>query len=422
MKFFLFTLCLLFVALFSLARAQDEQLAAPPDEIITDFGIEEFISAPKTTLSLGIRSLSGAKASFSGRGVIASFQPGSDFTTPNLNRVYNDGNQLADASPQTFTYSNGDGTTTTYTGPVTPAGQTNSWSYTDIRQLSPDASTIDMHAFSADIADSGLRQHNPGSGQGIELAMARDMGNLGKRIEWKLIIGASLNDIKTSTTDIVNATVTTTTDTYAVNLNGQPPPDSTTTLPYVAPHLLTVPRIDSSGNPVYDTSGIQYIDYVDNSIYLGNVPLGRTTTVTNGTVTDRWDLKGAYFTFRAGPSLSFLFTDRFRATLGAGVALIYAGTTYTVDQTYTPDVGDPLVVTATADESKLLIGYYADATLQYDFTDRAGIYAGAVYQTGGKYTETAAVSDLQNGSVATYKALVDLSRLQGFRMGMNYKF
>ena len=419
MKSFLSKVGLLFVALFGLARAQDEQLAAPPDEIITDFGIEEFIAVPKTTLSVGMRSLSGAKASFSGKGFIASFQPGSDTSTPNLNRIYHDGNQLADASPETFTYSNADGTGNSFTGPVTPPGLTNSWSYVDARQLNTDTNTVDMHAYSADIADSGLRQHNPGAGQGIEVTMSRDMGKLGKRIEWKLLAGFSLNDLKSSTSDVLNATITTTTDTYAASMNGMVAP---TTLPYVAPHLVTVPRVDSSGNPVYDTSGSQYIDYVDNTIYLGNAPLGRTTTVTNGTVLDRWNLKGAYFTFRGGPSLSFLFNDHFRATLSGGVALMYVGTIYTVDQTYTPDVGDPLVVTATEEESKLLTGYYADATLQYDFTERAGIYAGAVYQTGGKFTETAAINDTITGSTAVYRAVVDLSRLQGFRMGMNYKF
>ena len=193
-------------------------------------------------------------------------------------------------------------------------------------------------------------------------------------------------------------------------------------LPYVAPHLKTVPRVDADGNPVYDTAGVQYIDYVDDTIYLSNVPIGRTTTVTDGSVLNHWELKGAYFTFRVGPSLGFLFNDHFRLTLGGGVALMYVGTVYSVDQTYTPDIGDPLVVTAENDESKLLAGYYADATLQYDFTDRAGIYAGAVYQAGGKYTQTASINDEVTGSLATYKAVLDLSSLQGFRMGMNYKF
>jgi hypothetical protein len=419
MKFFLPTCGLSLLALVSSARAQDEQMAAPPDEIITDFGIDEFIAVPNTTLTVGIRSLSGAKASFSGKGFIASFQPGSDSTTPNITRIYHDGNSLPDNSPQTFTYSNGDGSQNSYTGPITPAGQSNSWSYVDARQLDQNANTMTMHAYTADIADTGLRQHNPAAGQGIEVSMARDMGKMGKRIEWKLVTGFSLNDIKSATSEILNATITTTTDTYATYFNGQGAP---LTLPYVAPHLKTVPRVDVDGNPVYDTAGIQFIDYVDDTIYLGNAPLERTTVVTNGTVLNHWELKGAYFTFRLGPSLSFLFNDHFRATLSGGVALMYVGTIYTVDQTYIPDIGDPLVVTAKEDESKFMAGYYADATLQYDFTERAGIYAGAVYQAGGKFTETATINDAVSGSLATYRAVVDLSSLQGFRMGMNYKF
>jgi hypothetical protein len=180
--------------------------------------------------------------------------------------------------------------------------------------------------------------------------------------------------------------------------------------------------VDADGNPVRDSAGYQYIDYVDDTVYLGNAPLGRTITeVSDGLVTGRWLLKGAYFTFRAGPSLSYRITDRLRATLGAGVALIYVGTQYTVQQVYTPEFADDLIATAQEDESKLLVGYYVDATLQYDITDRAGFYAGAVYQTGDSYTETASLTEL-SGSTGTYKALVDLSSLQGFRMGMNFKF
>jgi hypothetical protein len=315
-------------------------------------------------------------------------------------------------------------TTTTFTADhATPAGFTNTWSFSDPRQLRSDGN-IDFHSYSADISDAGTINRKPPSGQGFELALTRDMGSFSKRIEWKLFAGAGLNDIKTTSNQNLSATVTTLTDTYALDLGAFGTPAA----PYAAPHYIAVPRVttDAAGvtTAVLDPGGFQYLDYVDQSALVGNAPLlnGRTLTTSTGVVIDHRELKGAYFTFRFGPSLTFLITEKLKATVSVGVALIYAGTTYTVDQTYTPDSGDPIVAKVTEDESKLLPGYYFDATLQYDFTERAGIYAGIVYEGGGSYTETALLNDVYTGSKASYKSVVDLSRLQGFRMGMTFRF
>jgi hypothetical protein len=418
MKFLLPALCLLILAAPGVARAQEDQ-QSPQDEIITDFGIDEYLAIPKYTLTLGVRSLTGAKASFSGRGVISSFQPPANYLTPNITRTYHDGTMQADTSPVSLTYLAQDGVTQlTYgPGPLTPSGETNTWSFIDARQLRSDGN-IDFHAYTADISNSGVLRRDPAPGQGIELSVSRDMGRLTKKLDWKLVAGFSLNDIKSSTTANLNAVVRTITDTYHLDLNNFAPP----TAPYVGPYYLTVPRVNSAGVPVLDTLGYQIIDYVDHSSYLGNVPLNRSITTTNGVVVDHWVLKGAYFTFRLGPSLTYMITEKLKATVSFGVALIYAGTSYTVDQTYTPDTGDPLVSKVTEDEGKLLTGYYFDATLQYDFTERAGLYAGVVYEAGGSYTETALLNDIYTGSSATYKSVVDLSRLQGFRMGMTFRF
>ena len=417
MKFSLPAFCLLCLAGFSVARAQEGR--NPADEIITDFGIDEYLAVPQWTLSIGAQSLSGAKASFSGHGLVSSFQPPSDITTPNILRTYHDGTVYPDASPVTFTYSNSDGTTTTYVGPITPAGQTNNWAFLSSRMVREDGN-LDFHSYTATVDNPGTLQPDVPRGYGIEINLERDLGKLTKNIEWKLVFGGSLNDIKAHTSTLLNSTVTTIADTYYVNLNGQTMPVAPPA--YSAPHTIQVGRVDADGNPVLDGKGNQYIDYQDASVLLGNVPLGRTTTViNNGIVAGDWLLKGAYFSFRAGPKFCYRITDRLRFTLGAGLALIYAGTQYTVVQVYIPQDADSVFALADEDESKLLVGYYVDATLQYDFTDRAGFYAGAVYQTGDSYTETASLSD-RNGSTGAYKALVDLSSLQGFRMGMCFKF
>jgi len=422
MKFFFPTLGLLFLAICSPARAQDDnanQMAAPPDEIITDFGIEEYLAVPKYNMSIGMRTLSGAKIAFTGRGFVSSFQPTTDITTPNIVHIYHDGNVLTDVEPYSFTVTHNDGTTTTYTSPQTPPGFTNTWSFLDLNQIRADGN-LDFHSYTADVVDSGLHQKNPGTGSGLEMVVSRDMGQWGRRLEWKLLFGASLTDIKSHTSDTLAATITTITDTYAVNLNGQTALPAT--VPYTAPSYQQVPQVDANGNPILDTSGAQIINYVETTILLGDHPLDRTITIAPGTVFNEWDMKGAYFTFRLGPSIGFLITDHLKFTLSAGAALVFSGTEYTVTQTYQPVTADPVISTVTDDEGKFLLGYYLDASLQYDINERTGFYAGVVYQDTGSYTQTAELNDTFTGSHASYKSLIDLSALSGFRMGMTFKF
>jgi hypothetical protein len=97
-------------------------------------------------------------------------------------------------------------------------------------------------------------------------------------------------------------------------------------------------------------------------------------------VNNRWKLKGSYFTMRAGPSLTLQFTTRFKASVSAGLAMIYAGSNYTVVESFEPETGAEINETVTDDATKFRIGYYADATLQFDATERTGFYVGAVYQ------------------------------------------
>ena len=394
-------------------------MSVPPDEIITDFGIEEYLAIPKFSVSVGGRTLGGAKSSFTGRGFVSSFQPGSDITTANIKRIYHDGNVLANTDPFEFKVGNFDGTSTTYTARTTPAGFTNTWSFLDARQIRGDGN-LDFHSYAADVVDSGIHTKDPARGGGIDITFARDMGKIGKRMEWNLIFGTSLTDIKAHTTDTLNATITTITDTYGVNLYDQTA--LPTSPPYTSPSFKQVPRFDSNGVPVLDASGLQIIDYVETTIYLSDRPTNRTTVLAPGTVFNRWDLKGAYFTFRLGPQLSFAITEHLKATISAGVALVYAGTQYSVEQTYQPDTADPVVSTDTTDEGRFLPGYFVDAQLQYEVTERTGFYAGVVYQDNGSYTQTAVLNDTFTGSHADYKALVDLSGLSGFKMGMTFKF
>ncbi|MDB6169354.1 MAG: hypothetical protein JWM88_2218 [Verrucomicrobia bacterium] len=364
-----------------------------PDEIITDFGIDEFIYTPKFTLSLGMRSLTGSKTNFTGRGAVLSVAALADTTTPGLTRYYHDGTVFTD----TRLITDSDGNTT----PITPDGYTNSWSYNFAEQVTPDGNMA-FHTYSADIRDPGARNQKADSSSGIEVVVARDMGAITKKLDWKLFVGLSLNDINSARSENLSATITTTTDFYS--LNGQTPPPP----PYLGP--------TSSVTSVVGADGSVISVPTDSSTLLGSQPLGRLTTVTTGTVLNRWKVKGAYFTLRAGPSLSYAITEKLKATLSLGAALVFVGSTYTVDQIYSPDVGDDIDSKVDNTTEKLLPGYYADATLEYAFTERAGAYAGAIFQSNGSYEQRIATTE------ANYSTKIDLASLQGFRLGMNFRF
>lgn len=380
-------------------RAQEER-QAPPTEIPDFSNLDEYIYVPKSTMHFGFRNLSGPKTSFSGKGKLLAAENIGTSTNPNENRVYHDGSVSADA--RTTQVDNGDGTSTTV--PVPNDGKTNTWGYGSDKQLVDGYMTF--HTYSASITDTSIRAQNAERTSGIELSVGYDMGKVFKRFDWSIIAGVGLNDISSSMSGAVKADLTTVTDTYS--LFGQIPPAA----PYSssANSTTTVTVTNGDGTTSSDTS--------DTSVLLGNRPVDRSTSVTSDStsVRNRWKLKGAYFTSRVGPSLTMQFTSRLKASVSAGLAVVYAGTTYSVDEAFLPETGAEITDSMKDEASKFLVGYYADATLQFDATERTGFYVGAVYQATGSYDQTIASTN------ANYSTKIDLNNLNGLRAGMTFRF
>ncbi len=407
---------LLSTSAFGLVYAEDEERRAPPTEIPDFSNLDEYIYEPKSTVHMGVRHLSGAKTSFSGQGSIATTEdPG--LAAGALARTYHDGQVGLDTRVAARLDTSGNPIIDPQSGsqvfdPIAPDGRTNSWSYTDARQLTGDG-YVAFHTFSAEVVDTGTRSRKSNSTNGLDLTVTRDMGNLfGTKLAWNLTAGMSVNDIAANTTDSVLARLRTLTDVYS--LYGVTPPEP----PYTAPSSSTTNILDASGNPLLNSDGSTQAVTVDTTVLLGNEPAGRleseTTNDTN--VINRWQLKGAYYTFRAGPTVWVPISSRFRASMSLGAAMIYSGSNYTVTQTFQPDFGAEISDTHTNSASKLLPGYYADATLQFDLTERAGFYAGAVFQSAGSYTQTI------SNATANYSTKIDLGNQNGLRAGMTIRF
>jgi hypothetical protein len=406
-----------FASTLGLAYAQDEERRAPPVEIPDFSNLDEYIYEPKSTVRFGFRYLSGAKTSFSGQGRIPSPEEPGAATGANQLRAYHDGSVQPDARVVARLDSGGNPiidpqTNSPVFDPIAPDGRTNNWNYIDASQLSQPG-YVAFRTYSADIIDDTVRSKKSGSSAGMDLAVIRDMGRLfGSRIAWKVSAGMSINDIAANTNERVRATLTTLTDFYS--LFGQVPPDA----PYSSPSSSASSVVDASGNPVLNDDGSASTVTVDTSVFIGNEPAGRTiTSITDeDSVSNRWRLKGSYYTFRAGPTLWIPITTRLRASFSVGAALIYSGTSYTVTQTFEPALGAEISDTSSSEAYKLLPGYYADATVQFDLTERAGFYAGAVFQSAGSYTQNV---DTEN---ANYSTKIDLANQNGVRAGLSIRF
>ncbi|MFZ9683110.1 MAG: hypothetical protein ACO3DQ_07905 [Cephaloticoccus sp.] len=366
-------LSILFLGLAASAYAQN------PEDEIPNFDLDDFYVEPKFSLSVGTRLLSGSSIGFGGTGVITSQQAIKDVDATAVVREYHDGLVLLDTR---------EGATD---------GKTNSWTYVDADQVVDGGASVALHLYSADVAATSVSRKDTGSSLGTELVVSREMGKLGNKLEWKLFAGIGINGLSSTAQGAVNATIYTVTDTYS--LDGQTLPEG---VPYVAPSATA----DDNGN------------ITDTTVLLGQKPTSRTnSSVTNNTqVANLWRLKGTYLTARIGPTLTYHISDNFRVSLSAGPTLVYSGTTYSVEQTLVADTSDPIVSTVSENDEKALTGYYVDATLEYMITETAGLYAGAFYQTSGEYTSTIS----ENGSA--YTTDIDLSKLQGFRAGLNFKF
>lgn len=404
------------VSTLGLAHAQDEERRAPPIEIPDFSNLDEYIYEPKSTVRFGFRHISGAKTSFSGQGRILSPEDPGPATGANLRRVYHDGAVQPDGRTVARLDSSGNPiidpqTNSAVFDPISPDGRTNTWNYTDASQLST-LGFVAFHTYSADIIDTAIRKKDSNSSAGMDITVSRDMGKLFGRLPWNLTAGLSINDISANTNDHVRATLTTLTDFYS--LGGAVPPDA----PYSSPSTATSTVVDASGNPVLNDDGSAQTVTTDTSVLLGNQPAGRLSSSLTGDaqVTNNWKVKGAYYTMRAGPTVWVPISTRLRASVSVGAAVVYSGTSYTVTQTFAPDLGAEITDTATSNAYKLLPGYYADATVQFDLTERAGFYAGAVFQSAGSYT--------QNVSTATanYATKIDLANQNGVRAGLSIRF
>ncbi len=414
--------CLIAQEISSNEEERLESLARSDDEWV----------APKNSVTVGFRMLaSGAKVHFGNLGsvpfpttVIAPASAGP------ASRTYQNGNVGLDAprgteldslgnqtsTPggryQTYTTTTIDGTdaagnpTQTTTSTVagdfisyTP-GVTRAWSYDTPQQAAINPGYIGMSTYSA-TSDGASLDKKQGPTSGMEMEISHVMGKLSKRLEWSLVAGVTLNGINNKTAGDVNSTLNTKTDFYS--LNGQAAPYTAVATPYAPP---TYDSVNTSTETTTTLSAVP------------DPSLSTQTTAAGAVVVHgKWQIKGAYFMARIGPSIHAQLSERLGLSASVGVAGAYASTYYSVEETMEiPDVGTTVGTTAGSPlisyASKFLGGYYADMNLDWTANDRTGLFGGLSAQKLGSYDE----------SVGDRTAHIDLGTTVGIRGGLSIKF
>lgn len=379
---------------------------------------------PKTTLSVGFRVLSsGAKVNFGNLGIVASNVSIAPAFAGRGTRAYNNGTVGYDAPRASELDSNGNQVSTpggTYKGTSTANGAdgsvtttvvtellsftpglTRNWSYTLPDQVT-NSGYIAMSYYSATSGGASAVKKQGATG-GVDFQLNRTMGKLGPRLEWGFAAGVTLNDINNKARGTVLATLHTNTDFYS--LNGKP-------APAVPGGTAYADFKDAAGN-VLTSSGLEITTPL---AAVADTSLSTSTTTPGGvSVTGRWQLRGEYLMLRLGPSLHSQLTDRLGLNASLGVALGYAGTRYTADESMAvPGLPDVTIDTGTevSTATKLVSGYFADFSMEWAANERTGIYGGLGTQKLSDYQQT----------VGGRTARVDIGSAMALRGGINIKF
>ncbi len=385
------------------------------------------IYVPKNHVSVGFHLLSSAgKVSYGNLGTVgANVSAPEPASAGAVTRSYNNGRVAQDAPrpieldasgnqitppggryPTTLTVTAADGTTSTVqTGDYLSftSGLTRNWSYSTADQVTGNG-RIGFSIYSAN-SEGGTAQKDSGPSGGVEFEFNRVIGKISSRVEWGFTAGMALNGINNKTSGSVTSTLHANTDFYSLNGLGAP----------AAPYDTGTAFTDFLG-----TDGNVYPIAKETTIPLSALPVAGASTSSDSlhgaNVTGNWQVKGAYFLMRIGPSLRAQLTERIGVTASFGVAGAYAGSTYSAVESFVvPNLPDVLIKTADPEQStanKFVGGYYADVNLELAINERAGFFGGVSAQKFTSYDQT----------LGSRTAHVDLGSSVGVRGGVSYRF
>ena len=316
--------------------------------------------------------------------------PGGRYTTSGL-VVDSAGNPVLDANGNPQTQINGDFL-------AYSPGLTRAWTYSNASQASSNPGFIAMNDYSSESAGATATADS-GAGAGFEFTATHRFGTLGgSKLEWGVLFGFGITDINGKTSGDIKSNLKTLTDLYS--LGGRTAP----TAPYEGP----------SADNFTGADGTIYASSLETTVPLTAIPSSRTNTTTaNGAnVSGNWQIKGAYYLFRAGPVVRLPIGTRFAISASAGYAGAYLGTKYRVNETLNVDGVSPISIEEEETYSKFISGAYAEANVEWNLTDRTGFFGGVTFEKLGKYEQ----------GLGSRTAAIDIGGNAGFRLGITTRF
>lgn len=396
-----------------------QETSAKEDERMNALMQQDFVyREPRTRITVGVRMInSGGKVNFGNLGerTAAAVAPASEGA---VDRVYDNGTVFADALRSSEKDANGIQVPLTggrYTvkdadGKVVQnligyqTGATRNWNGKYDAQTEDHEGYVGFNTYSA-ISEGASVAKEQGATGGIELTLTQDIGRLGRRVYWGLAAGVTLNGINAKSSGTIAATLRKQSDYYKI-LDG-----SSVSMPYGTPSFTFL--FDDAGNFVNDSG-------YETTAVLSNTPdtaLSALTDIAGGAeVKGNWQVKGAYLMVKVGPTLRTQITERIGLTASAGFAAAYAGTRYTVLETFKiPAMGDlelKVEDPVGSTQTKFLSGYYADLTLDFLANDRTGLFGGLTAQRLDSYDQR----------LSGRTAKIDLGSAVGVRGGVSIRF
>jgi hypothetical protein len=281
-------------------------------------------------------------------------------------------------------------------------GRTRNWGYASATQLTGDG-RLAMSTYSA-TSEGASALKESGVSAGVEFQYVRHFSKPANRLQWGVLAGVTLNGINSKTAGTVISTLNSRTDYYS--LGGATLPAA----PYFAP---------SFDDYLSSTGEVIRTDGLETTVPIVAAPLSHVeTSKPQGVEVDgNWQVKGAYFMVRLGPTIRTQLTNRLGVSASMGVAGAYTGTTYSVTETFqVPDI-DGLIIgagrgTELTSETEFLSGYYADVNVEWLATERTGLFGGFTAQKFDGYDQ----------SVGSRTARIDLGSSIGLRGGVSIRF
>ncbi len=400
----------------------------------------EFV-APKSKLSVGFRILSsGGRVDFKHLGTVPSLFTVAPASAGAVQRDYTNGIVSVDSLRPAEKDTDGNQTSTpggrysvygTTTFPILDAdgnvtgtenatiktgdflsympGLTRQYQVGSAAQLSqPGYVSFDIYSA---ISDGGSTSKKQGPTGGVEFQFSREFGRGSHRLQWSLIAGVALNDINSKSAGTVSSTLHTYTDYYSTN--GQ--------------SITTANLSNPSYGPYYDSnSNLISASGTETTVPISAVPDPNLSKATDdkgaASVAGKWQVKGAYFMVKLGPSVRTQITNRLGVNASLGVAGAYAGTRYSASESFSvaslpglvfavsdPADGSDVISSTTA---KFLTGYYAEMNLEWATNEALALFGGVTAQKLSTYEQ----------KLGDRIAKIDLGSTVGIRGGVSIRF